>query len=282
MSSLTAASANTLFDTRVRRIVRLSARFVRVTLGGPSVHLMAANGLDLRVKLLIPRAPGYPPEFDPDLVAEVAWRRLWRSCDAHDRPHLRSYTVAAARHEAGEIDVDFYLHHPSGPASAWAVAATPGQRMLVSAPDSRLSTPTSGVQWRPGAARSVLIAGDDTAFPAIAQIARSLPAETTARILVEADEGADVSWLTDRLRSHSVAVYSRGATATGDLHEAVTAWTGEHGEAAAAMGSDFYAWIATESSRLAALRALLRSTGIAADRVHSQGYWNAGPRASES
>lgn len=49
----------------------------------------------------------------------------------------------------------------------------------------------SGIEWRPGLAQRVLLAGDETAVPAIGAILESLPAGITGHAILEVPEAID-------------------------------------------------------------------------------------------
>ncbi|MDA2812658.1 siderophore-interacting protein [Nocardiopsis sp. RSe5-2] len=287
------ASPNVLFDTRVCAVRRLSPGFVRLTLTGPRLGLFGPYGLDQRIKILVPEGP-VPDVLDATadgdgLLTEAEWRSRWRSLPVGERPLLRSYTVAGVRPDDREVDIDFYLHSAPGPASALAASALGGERVLLSGPDVRRGRPDHGIQWRPGPAKRVLIAGDEAAFPAIRAVLASLGPSVRADVVVEAADPADVSVAgVDAVAG--VAGERHGATVVlrtpdsghgGPLADAVAAWAREHAPGTAALGSGFYAWTAAESTRVARIRDLLRGAGIAPDRIHAQGYWNARGRTGE-
>ena len=273
------ASANALFHTEVRQVSRLSPGFVRITLAGAQLNRFAAHGLDQRIKILVPAGP-YPAVFGDELLHESEWRRHWRDLSASDRPALRSYTTSAVRPDQREVDLDFYVHARPGPASSWAEAASVGQRLLISGPSSRLSEDRHGIQWSPGTATRVLLAGDETAFPAIRGIVSAMRPMIRATIILETGDPLDAAWLAREVRGHPVTVHRRGAADGGGsaLRRAVAAWTRGAGSGAAVLGEDFYAWLATESRQVSALRGLLLGAGIAPAQVHAQGYWNDRPR----
>ena len=124
-------------------------------------------------------------------------------------------------------------------------------------------------------ATRVLLAGDETAFPAIRGIVSALHPLTRATIILEAGDPADAAWLTRDIRNHTVTVHRRGPADEGSaLLRAVEAWSRAAGSGAGGLGDDFYAWLAAESRHVAQLRDLLFRTGISPERVHAQGYWN--------
>ena len=100
------------------------------------------------------------------------------------RPVIRTYTVRAVRPERAELDVDVVLHGVddghAGPAARWAAAAVPGDRIVLLGPDRPGSGRPWGVEWAPPpAARTLLLAGDETAVPAVCTILESLGGRPT-------------------------------------------------------------------------------------------------------
>ncbi|MFI2665431.1 siderophore-interacting protein [Micromonospora carbonacea] len=274
-------SPNVLFETTVTATRRLSPGFVRVTLGDERLRELAPHQRDQRIKIMLPVGGDYPAGLRAGLP-EQGWRREWRSTPDRERPLLRSYTAYRTRPAAGELDLDFYLHQPHGPASTWAAGARPGDRLILSGPHVRAGQPGYGVQWEPGPATRVLIAADETAYPAVRGILTSLGPGVRATVLLEAGTAADAGTLDDVTAGHSVEVGLRdGARGGTALAAMVGDWLAEHGAAAAGAGSRFYAWAATESSRIAHLRRLFTEAHIAPERVHTQGYWHDRPARKE-
>ncbi|MFC4533397.1 siderophore-interacting protein [Sphaerisporangium dianthi] len=177
-----------VFRVRVTRVARLGPSFTRVTFTGDDLSLFADHGLDQRINLVFPLPErGYPHFREGD-----DWYRRWRTLPPEDRNPIRTYTAGAVRHGAGELDIDFVLHGATGPASRWALAARPGDPLVVVGPDVRHRGPAGGREWAPPRdATRLLLAGDETAVPAIAAIAESLPAHVYAEIILEVPDPAD-------------------------------------------------------------------------------------------
>lgn len=214
------------FDVEVRSVQRLSTNFQRITFGGECLRSFGVQGPadDLRIKVVIPpvAADGtrcQVPEIDCE---DGGWYQRWLAMDAGQRGSMRTYTVRASRCTAAEpeIDVDFVMHFDAdgigGPASSWAAEAKPGDRVTVIGPNvvHCITAETyGGIEWRPGLARHVMLAGDETAVPAIAAILENLPAGITGHALLEVPDEADiqpistasgvrVSWLPRCGRTH--------------------------------------------------------------------------------
>ncbi|MWJ80704.1 siderophore-interacting protein [Clavibacter michiganensis subsp. michiganensis] len=277
-----------LFETRVARTERVSPAFVRVTLVGPTLHLFAPWGLDQRIKLVLPRPDGAgagwagPLAGDVDGLAPDDWRHRVAGMPPTERHPLRTYTPRVVRPETGEVDVDLLVHEPAGPASAWALAARPGDRLLVSGPDVRADDRRHGIQWRPTVPPTrVLLAGDEAAVPALAGIMLTLDADVQGVVLVEADAADACPPIDARPAGVEVRDVRRIPGSPGAaLADALADWATEHAVAAVADGPRFAAWIAAESTAIPALRAAVAAHGVDPGRIQAQGYWRAAGRGS--
>jgi NADPH-dependent ferric siderophore reductase len=293
-----------LFTARVVRVLRLSPGFQRVTFTGPDFEDLAPNGFDQRVKLLFPT----PGRGLLDCPAGADWYGDWRALPEERRNPIRTYTVRAAR--PGEIDVDFVLHGATGPASAWAERAAAGDEVVLVGPDARFPGPTGGFEWRPPAdASCVLIAGDETAVPAICAIVESLLPGRPGRVLLEvptagdvldltAPDGVRVDWL-PRTTAGAAPSSPRGALLTAALVAAVReleatpsgtpSGTSDVPEvdvdegilwdvpAEAPAGSRPYVWLAGEAGVVKNLRRqLVGDLGLDRTAVAFMGYWREG------
>ncbi|MHA7261666.1 siderophore-interacting protein [Arthrobacter sp. TMN-37] len=195
------------FDVEVRRVQRVGANFLRVTFGGECLRDFGVNGptCDLRIKVIIPPPGGGTTDLPGELMRGNAggWYQQWLSLDPAERGVMRTYTVRAARCDgpSPEIDVDFVLHFDkdgeAGPAALWAAGAAPGAAVCLIGPNAaaaRCSTAEAygGIEWRPGLAGQVLLAGDETAVPAICAILESLPPEMGGQAFLEVPDAADI------------------------------------------------------------------------------------------
>lgn len=200
------------FDVVVTRVRDLGPTFRRITLGGAclSGFGVAGDTLDLRIKIIIPSEGRACPDIAGMMAAGDAgsWYQTWLSMETSERGSMRTYTVREARCAgagAPEIDVDFVMHLDAdgrgGPASAWAASARPGVRVCVIGPNAAAAQCLTagaygGIEWSPGLAQHVLLAGDETAVPAISAILRSLPADISGHALLEVPDADDVQELT--------------------------------------------------------------------------------------
>ncbi len=286
------------FDVRVARIRSLSPSFRRVTFTADDLAFFATHAKDQRVKILFP-VDGVLSE----LGADGEWYTRWRALPAEQRNPFRTYTVRAVRTAEREVDVDFVWHgvdEHSGPAATWLADAAAGDPVVIVGPDARSLYSGIGMDWRPGDAGTVLLAGDETAAPAICGIIESLPEQVRAHAIIQVPtakdalpvihgDAASITWLardTDpRSLDDAVRVWlaghrsayapalTRGAQELEDIDvDTDLLWDSpETGQ------GDFYAWLAGEAAVIKGLRRLLVSeVGIDRSRVAFMGYWRRG------
>ncbi|MBD8077622.1 siderophore-interacting protein [Cellulosimicrobium arenosum] len=177
------------FDVTVVRVEQLTPSFVRFTFTGPELDRFADPGLDVRIKFVLPAPDGGYAHLvrDPD-----DWYAAWRAQPEERRNPLRTYTTVAVRPELREVDVDVVLHGDAGPASRWALTAQVGTPLVLLGPDATFDGPVGGLEFRPPArAHALLLAGDETALPAIAAICEDLPADAWGEVHVEVPHADD-------------------------------------------------------------------------------------------
>lgn len=175
---------------QVVRTERLTPHMQRVVLGGPGLAGFAADTCtDHYVKLLF-GAPGttYPEPFDLERIRAEFPREQW--------PVTRTYTVRDWDPERHELTLDFVIHGDDGLAGPWAARARPGETVRFLGPGGAYA-PDPAADWH-------LLAGDESALPAIARTLETLPAGARAHVFVEVsgpeeeqkiDAGVRVVWL---------------------------------------------------------------------------------------
>jgi NADPH-dependent ferric siderophore reductase len=225
----------------------------RVVLSGTPTTVAAAGPT---VNLLVPRVGDAAPRW-PRVAKDG--RIVWP--DGAHGVSLRSYTARRQDPVAARVEIDFVLHG-DGPAAAWATAAAPGALLGVAG--------AGALGDRPAA--QLLLAGDETALPAISRILAAAPATSRGIALLEvagaaeeqplsAPDGVAVRWL------------HRGDTPPGEstlLADAVVAIDRPEGE-------DVFAWVAAESAAVRTIRADLRGRwGLSRAQHHAIGYWRRG------
>lgn len=215
-------SAYRPFAVTLTRREQLSDNFFRLTFSGPDLTEFADTCLDQRIKLVF----GTDAQLDEAAAAE-SWLDWWRDQPNETRPVMRTYTARFVRREAAELDVDFVTHGTDGPASRFALEAQLGDRLvIVGAYADHPEADTQGLAWRRDGASSVLLVGDETAQPAIANILRSLPAHVTGAAFIEVPSPGD-AMVMDTAAEVAVTYLPRSAADERGslLTDAVFAWT---------------------------------------------------------
>ncbi|HVW34293.1 MAG TPA: siderophore-interacting protein [Acidimicrobiia bacterium] len=154
----------------VQAVASLTPRLVRVSLAGPELKGLVIDQPAASVRLLLPPAGGHEPVIP-------TWTGNEFLLPDGSRPPLRTLTPLRADPEAGSLDVEIVVHG-GGALTAWVAGAEPGDEVA-------LSGPGRGYPVDPGAT-AFLVAGDESAIPAIGQVLEALPEGSTARVLIEA------------------------------------------------------------------------------------------------
>jgi NADPH-dependent ferric siderophore reductase len=244
----------------VSRREQLSPTMVRIVFAGDDLANFTMNEFsDAYVKLIYPR-PGveYPEPLDMKVVRA--------SLPQEDWPQNRTYTVRRWDAAARELTVDFVVHGDEGLAGPWARDARPGDQIWLAGP---------GGGYRPDpAADWLLLAGDESALPAIAASLEVLAENAKGHVFIEihdpaselkliAPAGVKVTWLLDTAGTPGTA-----------LVEAVTALAFPEGRVAA--------FVHGEAAAVRDLRRLLkRERGVKQSDLSISGYWRQGANDEE-
>lgn len=240
------------------RVVRkewVSPHMVRVVLGGEGLRNFRADAFtDHYVKLHFP-LPGveYPDPTDVAAIRRDLPRDKW--------PRTRTYTVRNCDAEAGELTIDFVHHGPAGVAGPWAAAAEPGDVLVFSGPGGGYA-PAVEADWH-------LLAGDESALPAIAASLEAMPAGARARALIEVGGPADEQPI-DSAADLELTWLHRGSRAVGEaLVEAVCALDFPVGSV--------QVFVHGEAHFVKAIRRHLRTErGLSPEQLSISGYWRRG------
>ena len=164
--------ATIIARARVARVWQPCPTFARIAFQGPELEAFGTPGrtFDQRIKVLFPPQSG----LLPGLAGSADWYTDWLALPEDERGAMRTYSIRDLRIEGRntEVIVDFVLHTAPGsmgPAALWASRAAPGDEVLLVGP-RRGRFDGGGIEFAPGDAARVLLAGDETAAPAIARI----------------------------------------------------------------------------------------------------------------
>ena len=211
------------YRATVAEVGRLSPHFTRVTFRCDDFEHFGTECLDQRIKLLFP----WPTAASP-ISGSTMRKRTWPAtgtsagADCPSTGGTRSARTPCGRSTPScRLDIDFVAHGDGGPAARWLLSARPGDQLVVVGPDARSPHRGVGIDWRPGDARELLLAGDETAAPAIASILEALPADRRARAFIEVPshedaldlrlpDQASVTWLAAAMTRSPARRCSRG------------------------------------------------------------------------
>ncbi|MGI3164285.1 siderophore-interacting protein [Pseudooceanicola sp. 200-1SW] len=212
----------------------LTPHMLRLTFEGEDLADFASPGVDDHVKLIFPVA-------------------------GEEKPVMREYTPRSYDTAARRLVLDFAVHE-AGPATAWAIAAQPGDELTVGGP--RGSQVLSGPQeW--------LLIGDETALPAIARRIEGLDAGHKVTALITVPGAAD-----EQSFDSDAQVEIRWIHRPEDQAHLVDPILPALAEVELSAG--LYAWIAAEASVARALRDALQERGHPLTRMKAAGYWTRG------
>jgi len=234
------------YAATVQRVERLTPRMLRIVFGGPALAGFNWNGAAAHIKLIL----------------------------GTDSPEVRapSRTYTPRRFDAArqELTVDFVLHG-EGPAATWAAQAEVGQPMLIAGPGRSFAVDATA-QW-------LLLAGDESAIPAIASILDVVPDGVRTQVLLEVNDATDEYELAPSRANLSIRWLHRAqplggprqnsARAGVELAAAVAAFTTPPGSG--------QIYVACEADAMRGIRRLLLvERGLPREWVTTRGYWKQG------
>jgi NADPH-dependent ferric siderophore reductase len=243
-------------ELRVVETKDVTALMRRITFAGADLARFSYGGMHMR--LLFPAFDGQVPVW-PTLGADG--HPVWP--DAEERPLARVYTIRSIDVAAGLIDVDFVLHEDDCIGGRWAARAQPGGIVGMTGPGGGEAP----------SARWLLLAGDETALPAIGRTLETLPAETTAVVRIEIADAAekqdletnaalDLQWLCRNGEAPGTT------TLLADAVKEVVFPTDE---------DDVFAWVAGEYRTFKEIRGFLRKErNLPRDKHLVVAYWRRG------
>ncbi len=235
---------------RVVRTEQLTPHMIRVVLGDLT-GFVPNQFTDAYVKLLFP-VPGvtYPEPFDMKQIRAEQPREEW--------PRMRTYTVRAHDEQTGELTIDFVYHGDEGLAGPWARNAHPGDLLRFAGPGGAYA-PGDGADWH-------LLAGDESALPAIGAALEAMPAGALVHAFIEIDDPAEEQALSTKADARITWLHR---CAGADLVAAVRALEFPPG-----VGQAFVHGEADFVKQLR--RHLLDERGLRKDLLSISGYWRRG------
>lgn len=259
------------FRASVLRSALITPHMVRVTFGSDELRHLPHRGFDQWFRLFLPRPDGITDFATVPEAFGIGGYVKYLTSKSGTRPPFRNYTVREFRPEQGELDVDFVSHGEDGIAGPWSRSAQPGETVVI-IDQGRGFDPKDNTDF-------LLLAGDESALPAIAGILRDLPRTAQGLALLEVSDPVDkqelnypdgftVQWLP---RSEEPAEHSESAQV-------------RPGSVALRHVQDFaptrpqtlHAYLVGEQNLATQGRRHLVAAGVPKNRIDFIGYWRIG------
>lgn len=240
---------------QVRSVQRITPHMIRIVLGGPGlVDFTAGEYTDHYVKVLFPVAGAtYPEPFDLQQIRAELPRDQW--------PAMRTYTVRRWDAHQRELTIDVVHHGDEGLAGPWAARLQLGDQVRFAGPGGGYA-PSPEADWH-------LLAGDESALPAIAATLERLPPGAPAHVFIEVSDPAEEQKL-ESAGDPIIRWLHRGGARVGDqIVQAVSELDFPAGRV--------HAFVHGEAGFVKELRRLLYvERGIVRDGQSLSGYWRTG------
>ena len=228
---------------QVLRVIDLTPRMRRITLGGEQLQGFTSLGSDDHIKLLFAETAEQQQAIDAGNLGR----------DGAVRPTMREYTPRRIDLVANELDIDFVLHG-DGPASTWAAQAAPGQTLDIAGPRASMVVPDIF--------DSYLLVGDETAIPAIGRRLEELPAGRHVLAVIQIEDEQERQPLPSQAQVEVIWVKRDE-----DLLALLQGLGLPEGR--------LYSWVALEKSLTRQAKALLLEKGVSEEALKAAAYWRA-------
>ena len=163
----------------VLRSEEVTSHMVRVVLGGSGFDTFTPSEFtDSYVKLVV-----VADDVDVAGLLHPLTLDSFADLPAANQPVVRTLTVRRADPAAREIAIDVVVHGEHGAAGQWAATAEPGQPVYLMGPSGAYA-PDPAADWH-------LLAGDESALPAISVALEALPANAIGQVFIETAEPED-------------------------------------------------------------------------------------------
>jgi NADPH-dependent ferric siderophore reductase len=226
---------------------------VRVTLAGAELDGLTVEQPASSVRLLL------PPPGTHELVMPT-WNGNEFLLPDGRRPTIRTFTPRRVDTEALELDLEIVVHG-SGLASDWAQAAEPGNPAAISGPGRGYTIDQGASQF--------LLAGDETAIPAMSQLLEAIPDRMPVHVHVEIGHPDARLVLSER---PAVTVEWHALGPGRPPGEALTAAVQNHG-----VLQGTRVWAAGEAAAVQRIRHhLFTDRGLPRTEASVRGYWKYG------
>jgi NADPH-dependent ferric siderophore reductase len=218
----------------VTAVRQLTPHMIRVTIGGHALAAVDPTPMtDRYIKLVMAESP-----------------------EPEGRPVLRTYTIRRASGSSWDIDV--VTHGDVGYGGPWAQRVRPGDEVSFVGPGGDY-TPSPDAPWH-------LMAGDESALPAIAAACEALPDGAVAHVFVEVADAAEEQEIASAADLHVTWVHRSSGASLADVVRAAGLPDGVP-----------HTFLHGEAGCVRDLRRWARATlGVPRELLSASGYWRRG------
>jgi NADPH-dependent ferric siderophore reductase len=224
----------------------------RITFGGGELDGLVIDEPAASVRLLI------PTRGTSELIMPEWTGNEFLLPDGR-RPLIRTFTPRHLRTDPNELDLDVVLHGEEG-ASGWAAGVRVGDPAAVSGPGRGYEIDAT--------ADPLILLGDETAIPAMAQLLEVAPAGT--RIVVHVEVARPDARIDLPDHPNASVIWYDLPTDANPGSELLAAIEAED------IGSDAQVWAAGEAAGVQRIRKHLRTRAIDRSNTTVRGYWKIG------
>ncbi len=227
----------------------------RITLTGDALQSFPLNRNGSHIKVFLP----HEDQQKPPLPTRGKKGTVWP--ENEKKPITRTYSVSRYHQDSNELDIDFVIHGRNSPASGWAQRAKPGDFLGIAGPGGPhpLIAPA---HWH-------LIAGDMSAFPAIAALLEDLPTHSEGLVFIETDNPLDIHCVNNNTQMQvQWLVRNRDESLLEKIKSII------HSSESPTTASSMSAFIAGENHAVFSIRDFLRETcQLSKKQLYAVPYW---------
>lgn len=254
---------------RIMRVIsacNITPHMRRIRLAGENIERFSKNGL--HVRLLLPPLGGTKPHWP---VMGADGRPKWPEGD--HKLIARVYTIRNINAAEGWVEIDIVTHADDNlycPGAHFASSAKRGDIVGMMGPGG--GSVAAGADW-------YLLAGDETALPAIGRILENLPASAKASVRIEIDNAAEQQELKSDAELDLQWLFRNGAKAgtTKLLYESLRAINYPD------IDSNLFIWVGCEFSAFRAIRNFLqKEKRIPKSKQLVVAYWRRGTTGDDA
>lgn len=218
----------------VTAVRHLTPHMIRVTIGGSALADVDPTPLTDRYVKLVMAEPTEP----------------------EGRPVLRTYTIRNVA-ESG-WDIDIVTHGDDGYGGPWAQRVRPGEQVSFVGPGGDYA-PSPDAPWH-------LLAGDESALPAIAAACETLPGDAVAHVFIEVADSSEEQEIASAADLHLTWVHRSTGASLADIVQAAELPDGVP-----------HTFLHGEAGCVRDLRRWARGTlGVPRELLSASGYWRRG------